>query len=167
MSVCSGPCIAVQRQLMEGCVPVAEVFLPYCGPSRVLQSSTADKAQGSCKACHRLIAILECGQALSPRPRTHIGSQMRNAPSALGCALPCMKWMWYDLQAAILRCSLLRRLELLTHASWKVDSPCPIKSRETIISHLLKQMPDLKVSSAAVPMIVDIVRISGVAALKA
>ena len=51
------------------------------------------------------------------------------------------------LQAAIQRCSQLRHLELLTHLSWKVDKPCPLKARETIVNHLFQQLPNLKVSA--------------------
>ena len=47
-------------------------------------------------------------------------------------------------QAAIQQCQGLRLLELLTHISWKVDGPGPLKMRETIITHLFKQLPSLK-----------------------
>ncbi len=43
------------------------------------------------------------------------------------------------------RCTGLRLLDLLTHNSWKVDVPCPLNSRETIITHFCKQLPHLKV----------------------
>ena len=46
------------------------------------------------------------------------------------------------------RCMGLQLLDLLTHDSWKVDGPCPLKTRETIITHFCKQLPKLKVSSA-------------------
>ncbi len=47
-------------------------------------------------------------------------------------------------QAAVQRCQSIRLLELLTHVSWKVDGPCPLKTRETIITHFFKQLPSLK-----------------------
>ena len=65
-----------------------------------------------------------------------------NAPSL--CSIP----LCTALQAAIQRCSQLRLLELLTHASWKVDSPCPSKKHETIINHFFEQLPNLKVSTS-------------------
>ena len=52
-------------------------------------------------------------------------------------------------QAAIQQCQGLRLLELLTHISWKVDGPCPLKTPETIITHLFKQLPSLKACSLA------------------
>ncbi|CAL5224104.1 g6735 [Coccomyxa viridis] len=36
-------------------------------------------------------------------------------------------------------------LDLLTHNSWKVDGPCPLKAHENIITHFCKQLPNLKV----------------------
>ena len=48
------------------------------------------------------------------------------------------------MQAAVQQCQGLRLLELLTHISWKVDGPCPLKTRETIITHFFKQLPSLK-----------------------
>ena len=49
------------------------------------------------------------------------------------------------LQAAVQRCVGLQLLDLLTHNSWKVDGPCPLKTHETIITHFCKQLPKLKV----------------------
>ena len=45
------------------------------------------------------------------------------------------------------RCSHLRLLDLLTHNSWKVDGPCPLKAHKNIITHFCKQLPNLKVRS--------------------
>lgn len=65
----------------------------------------------------------------------------------MGLNPQCLIRLCTALQAAIQRCSQLRHLELLTHNSWKVDKPCPLRALETIIDHLFEQLPNLKVSN--------------------
>ena len=56
----------------------------------------------------------------------------------------CLSHHFLCAQAAVQQCQGLRLLELLTHNSWRVDGPCPLKTRETIITHFFKQLPSLK-----------------------